>query len=154
MPNSSLQALCLVMSSVVVLGLPTGMPFHRRGDTPVHNPLWLAVGPRGYAAFGVCFNLWVHLLVACLQIFQAAAIARIQLSSGMGSQPWLSCIFIGLWILFSETVVKRWSSRNCDGTPQFPYGPLMKWPTRPLFYTALVSIASGFTWLYSLLNIL
>lgn len=153
-PNRKLQSLCLVMSSIVTLGLPTGMPFHTRRDIPTQSNLWNLVGPGAYNALGVWWNLWCHLLVACLQIYQASSITHIPVTYGLWRQPWLSCSFIASWALFSETVVRWYASQNSDGTVQFPYGPLMQWPLRPLLYVVLVLLAAGVSMLYEYLHLI
>jgi len=154
-PNICLQSLCLVMSSIVTLGLPTGMPFWSRRDLPpLQNKLWNAVGPGAYTALGVWWNMWCHLLVACLHVLQANYITHIPCSQGVWRQPWPACIFVALWGLFTEIIVGLYASRNSDGTVQFPYGRLMQWPLRPLFYVVLILLTSCASVLYARLGLI
>jgi len=154
-PNQTLQCVCLLMTSVVVLALPTGPPFHMRGGGPaVHNHLWQRVGETWYIALGIFWNFWCHLLAAFMQVIQALAFGPIRASNFKGYSYCVCLAFILSWILFSELLVRNFARLNDDGSVQFPYGALMQMPLRPLFYIVLALIVFVLVMIYQRLGLI
>merc|ERR1712222_129538 len=110
-------------------------PWRLRQSSPSGNNLYKLVGEDGYLWLGALQNAWTHGLSMCMLIVQVRCFGGVI----RASRSFVVVLaFIAVWAIFSETFVKAYASKREDGTVHFPYGSLMQWPLRPVFYAALV----------------
>jgi len=153
-PRQTLQCLTLLLASTVALGNGGGPPWRWRGGDPGDNRLYQLVGEVWYNILGVALNCWVHGTLAIMLVLQVRLFGGVQARLVRPGPRSIVLIFLVVWIAFSESFVRAYSSRGDDGSINFPYGSFMQMPLRPLFYMLLVGIAWSFAWVYGRLGLI
>lgn len=112
------------------------------------DPLEELVGRTCKYAIACAGNFWVHGFLAVAQVLQATVFREAKLQDILGTPTAvLSGGFFVVWAVWSEVITGRHATLS-DGTVAWPYGPIMDWPLKLLFYPVMLGATQGAFWVY------